>query len=239
MQLRLPDGSLFSQGGANPYIIGDNPILSVNPEKVWLENIRQALAEVAYTPCKVSFPQDPDISAGSILHLQDTQGKQITAYVMEKVSKGQRDSVSCTGSMRRDSAAAHYSQTPSQKSAAAAAQTVASITRQDIVDRLTDHGKIRGITAVEDQWHIDAAVAVIANLVAERLLSRKENAALEISEAALHLLQENAAILTLCALDGQPALTLQGETRNLAWRDNGDGTCTLIGIQGGTNESDP
>lgn len=59
-----------------------------------------------YTPCKVSIPTTLLIRAGHTVTITDRNGKVINMYVMKRVQSGQRDTLECTGSMRRDSSAA-------------------------------------------------------------------------------------------------------------------------------------
>lgn len=69
------------------------------------------LAPVSYTPCKVSIPANMAIHAGDILRILDRNGKRLTMYVMKKTQTGQRETLECTGSPRRDSSQVVNSQT--------------------------------------------------------------------------------------------------------------------------------
>lgn len=70
------------------------------------QNIYDQLHAVKYTPCSVALMVNADINAGDIVTVTDKNGKSITAYIMSKVNKGQRDTLECTGSYKRDSSTA-------------------------------------------------------------------------------------------------------------------------------------
>lgn len=93
----------------NTYQITGNPLLAA-AHKEQLENLAQRLYErlqaVTYTPCRVSVPLDADISAGQILSVTDKTGKRFSMYVMTKKQTGQKVTLECTGSHRRDSVSA-------------------------------------------------------------------------------------------------------------------------------------
>lgn len=110
-QLQLADsenGALWptQAAGVNSYVIRNNPILMAKLDTTAqsaLTNIATALKDVTYTPCKIAIPACLDIRAGQTVDIVDKNGKQITAYVMTKVTEGQKDTLECTGSVRRDS----------------------------------------------------------------------------------------------------------------------------------------
>ena len=93
----------------NTYIISGNYLLTTSNAEA-LEPMAQVLYEqlkdVSYTPCKVSIPANLNIRAGNIVTITDRNGKAITAYIMSRTSSGQRDTLECTGSPRRDSSTA-------------------------------------------------------------------------------------------------------------------------------------
>ena len=93
-------------GQKNTYIIENNPMLAAENSQT-LVPVAQALYEslktVTYTPCSVTIPATPAIYAGDILTITALDGTVMTAYVMEKKSDGQQDTLRCTGSPRRDS----------------------------------------------------------------------------------------------------------------------------------------
>lgn len=101
-------------GERNTYIITCNGLLTASSAEE-LKSIAQALYEqlqtVTYTPCALTIPACPGIGAGNTVSITDINGRTITAYVMTKKSSGQRDSIECTGSARRDSTTAVNNQT--------------------------------------------------------------------------------------------------------------------------------
>ena len=98
-----------SASAVNTYQITGNPLLT-NPNATYLQPIAKSLytqlQQISYTPCKVSIPATFDIRAGHIVNITDKNGRQITAYVMTKTQTGQKDTIECTGSIRRDSVSA-------------------------------------------------------------------------------------------------------------------------------------
>lgn len=95
-------------GEKNTYIIENNPMLAVQDSGSLIpvaQTLYEHLAQVSFTPCQVTIPATPEIRAGHILSVTDLNGKQISVYVMQKVSDGQQDTIFCTGSYRRDSSA--------------------------------------------------------------------------------------------------------------------------------------
>ena len=93
----------------NTYTISGNGLLTaVSSETLLLiaKMLYNNLKDESYTPCKVTVPANNDIHAGSIISITDRKGKTITAYVMAKKRIGQRETLECTGSARRDSSTA-------------------------------------------------------------------------------------------------------------------------------------
>ena len=173
--------------GENPYIITGNPIITrrVNSTlRTYLGVIEQELSAIAYTPCKVSIPASLDIRAGDVVEITDSKGKSILCAVMTKTTSGQRDTLECTGSYRRDSAGAVNNRSVSEiaqekasiaeKNAISAAESVAqsvldSQTQMDIFNKLTDNGAIQGIYAEDGKWYINAELAQIINLFTQNI----------------------------------------------------------------------
>lgn len=98
----------------NTYIITGNYLLT-NSAAEELVPVAQTLYEglqgMAYTPCKVSVVANTHIRAGSIVNITDRNGKKLTAYVMRKTTTGQKDTLECTGSPKRESSTAVNNQT--------------------------------------------------------------------------------------------------------------------------------
>ena len=125
VQLRLADsedGLLWPSvpDGVNSYIITDNPILSAHVTADLLpvlQVIQGELPAERYTPCKVSIPATLDIRAGNTVQITDKNGVTITSYVMTKTQTGQKETLECTGSPRRDSATAQNNKSSQQRDA--------------------------------------------------------------------------------------------------------------------------
>lgn len=111
VQLKLADsssGALWPtcDENTNAYVIAGNPILLANVSHAldpYLQVICNELAGIAYTPCKVTIPASREINAGNTVQITDSNGVKITACVMTKTTNGQKDTLECTGSARRDS----------------------------------------------------------------------------------------------------------------------------------------
>ena len=94
------------EGEANTYIIQGNYLLTTSTTDDLLpvvQAIYEEIQGITYTPCKVSIPVTLGIQAGDIVRITDANGVSFTTYVMTKTNKGQRDTLECTGSHRRDS----------------------------------------------------------------------------------------------------------------------------------------
>ena len=125
VQLRLADSKdgmpwPSVDDGTNSYIITGNPILSAHVTADLLpvlQVIRKELPAERYTPCKVSIPATLDIHAGNTVQITDKNGVTFTTYVMTKTQAGQRDTLECTGSPKRDSAAAQNNKSSQQRDA--------------------------------------------------------------------------------------------------------------------------
>lgn len=101
-----PDGS---EEELNTYKITGNYLLTAETGdelKPVARAIFEQLQGVTYTPCKVSIQATTEINAGDIVRITDRNGVTITAYVMSKTNKGQKDTLECTGSYKRDSSTA-------------------------------------------------------------------------------------------------------------------------------------
>lgn len=93
----------------NTYRLTGNGLLTAADAQA-LVPVAQTLFErmqtVTYTPCRVTLPASPHIRAGDILTVQDRNGNRFTTWVMRRVQTDRRMELECTGSPRRDSAAA-------------------------------------------------------------------------------------------------------------------------------------
>ena len=100
-------GTVWPQetGQRNTYVIENNPMLAAQDGETLLgvaQTLYEQLKTLSYTPCRVEIPADHRISAGDIVQVRDLNGRQMTVWVMEKSSDGQRDTLVCTGGHRRD-----------------------------------------------------------------------------------------------------------------------------------------
>jgi hypothetical protein len=186
VQIRLADstsGALWPEvaEGTNSYVITGNAILTARVTEDLLPHLKVIEAElggVTYTPCKVSLPASLDIDAGSIVNITDKNGATISAYVMTKTTTGQKDTLECTGSIRRDSSTASNNKTAAEKSVemenyanAAAQKAVESQTQKDIFNKLTNYGELQGLYYQNGKWYINAEFVQIINLVASSIVS--------------------------------------------------------------------
>ena len=105
-----PDG----EGEKNTYIITGNYLLTADSTAT-LQPIAQALYEqlkdVIYTPCTVAIAECAELQPGHTVQITDRNNKTITAYVMRKTSRGERDTFECTGTHRLDTTTIFNEQT--------------------------------------------------------------------------------------------------------------------------------
>lgn len=183
VQLRLADsddGALWpaAADGANSYIIKNNPILlaAVNDAtRTALQAIKDELEGVTYTPCKVSIPATLDIHAGDIVQITDVNGVTIATHVMTKVQKGQKDTMECTGSPRRDSSTAVNNKGPAYVSAAQAgaiasskaAEETGKLDQFELLKRLTKEWADDGIYLKDGKLAINASAVLTGILQAD------------------------------------------------------------------------
>ena len=185
VQLQLADsdsGALWPEKpeGTNSYVIRNNAILQTRitqETEECLTAIANAIKDDTYTPCKVVIPACLDIAAGNTVNIVDKNGKSITAYVMTKVTEGQKDTIECTGSARRDSAKNLNNQRPaSQTDAAKLAQEAAqkavdSQTQEDIFNKLTNNGELQGFFFQDGRWYFNGQEVHVYNLLANAIVS--------------------------------------------------------------------
>lgn len=90
----------------NTYIITGNYLLTAETGNELVpvaQTLYEHLKGITFTPCKVSIPSNLQICAGNTVQITDRNGKSIIAYVMSRKISGQKDTLECTGSARRDS----------------------------------------------------------------------------------------------------------------------------------------
>lgn len=101
-------------GEKNTYVISGNYLLTTSTTAALqpiAQTIYEQLKNVTYTPCKVQLPACLDIRAGHTVNVTDRNGKTFVSYVMTKTQTGQRDTLECTGSQRRNSTTVVNNQT--------------------------------------------------------------------------------------------------------------------------------
>lgn len=115
VQIQVTDednGTIYPDGDEeekNTYRITGNYLLTAETSeelKPVAHAIYQQLQLVTYTPCKVSIRANTSVNAGDIVRITDINGVEIESYVMSKTNSGQKDTLECTGSHRRDSTTA-------------------------------------------------------------------------------------------------------------------------------------
>lgn len=237
VQLRLADseyGMLWPEAssGANTYVISGNYLITEVTEDIlpYLQVILDEIANVTYTPCTVSIPACLDIRAGQTVDIVDRNGVTFTTYVMTKTQKGQKDTLECTGSYRRDSSGALYgSSTPASKEYAdnAANAAVKRQTQLDIFNTLTNNGQVQGLFIDEN-----GQVWINASYISTGILASKDGETfyLDLDEGILDL---KARSLTI---QGQSVneLVLEGLTQEDIIRIlTEDGTAQGIFLQDG------
>ena len=104
-------GTLWPQDTvpANTYIIEGNPLLTAQSGQSLTElaqDLYAQLKDVTYTPCKISLPANRELQPGQILEITDGQGNCFSMYIMSRERSGQKDTLECTGSARRDTTTA-------------------------------------------------------------------------------------------------------------------------------------
>ena len=99
------------EGEANTYMVTGNYLLSASTTDELLpvaEVIYNEIKNFVYRPCKVSIPASIGLTAGDIITITDINGITFQTIVMQKTQKGQKDTLECTGSHRRDSSTAQH-----------------------------------------------------------------------------------------------------------------------------------
>ncbi len=94
--------------GENTCIISGNCLLtgSADELRTAAQTLYEQLENRQYTPCTLTVPANPAITAGTVLCLTDGEGRPFTAYVMTSRQTGQKQILESTGSRYRDSTTA-------------------------------------------------------------------------------------------------------------------------------------
>lgn len=143
--------------GINSYTITGNPLLRYAEDKQEVLDTLCQQIPYGYRPCKVSMPVMLDIHPGDIVGVQDKNGVIFNLCVMTKVTSGQKMTLECTGSKRRDAPAVVNNKTVSQQAAnnrvyiqAQAKQAVDAQTQEEVFLKLTNNGQAQGIFMGDD-----------------------------------------------------------------------------------------
>lgn len=97
-----PEGDHAYQITANPLAPADSSGSLIGIAQTLFEQLQP----VTYTPCKIKIPAQTGISCGDILQVADGDGREYTVYVMSRKQSGDKETLECTGSVRRDSTTA-------------------------------------------------------------------------------------------------------------------------------------
>lgn len=148
------------EDGSNVYVLAGNPLLSIFPRpQELLGTMQLALSSIAsYTPCKVTIPASVPVQVGQAVNIVDKNGVKLKAYVMIRTQTGQKATLECTGSPRRDSSTAQHSTTAKDQAAEAelVAQVAANaLTQQQIFDKLTNNGQNQGLYLEDGRLYIN------------------------------------------------------------------------------------
>ncbi len=111
VQIQLSDNDIGviwpnDTSNANAYKVTGNYLLATDTTERLLpivQTIYNTLKDVTYTPGRVAIPANVALHAGDIVSVTDANGAQITLYIMTRRRTGQKDTLECTGSRRRDS----------------------------------------------------------------------------------------------------------------------------------------
>lgn len=95
--------------GTNTYVITGNPLAPARNAGSLIgvaQTLYEQLEGVRYTPCRLTLPADSGLACGQIVTVKNRDGQEFTVYVMKRKLSGGRETIECTGSHYRDSAAA-------------------------------------------------------------------------------------------------------------------------------------
>lgn len=101
-------GTVFPPSGSHTWRITGNPLASAGGSETLIgvaQTLYEQLKNVTYTPCKIRLPEESGIQCGDVIRVMDTEGRSYTAYVMQRKQSSGRDTLTCTGNLRRDSSA--------------------------------------------------------------------------------------------------------------------------------------
>ena len=96
----------------NPWVITGNPLLASDDTQALqsvARNLYEQMRSWVYTPCKVTVPATFGLQAGDAFTVTDPKGVTVTGLVMSRARKGHKDTVQCSGSLRRTDSVAKNS----------------------------------------------------------------------------------------------------------------------------------
>lgn len=160
--------------GSNTYVISSNPLITSVTDDILanLQVIQEEIKNAFYTPCEIVIPSRLDIQAGQGVDIVDRNGDIINIFVMTKTTKGQLDTLECTGSARRNSSTAVNNASDKDLKDYADAAASAAVKRQtqlDLFNKLTNNGQIQGLFMEKD-----GQIYVNAVYIASGILTSKD-----------------------------------------------------------------
>lgn len=162
--------------GQNPYIITGNPLFQITADTA--ERLNRILAVIPqnYRPCKLILPASLNPAVGDRIAVEDRNGNTFDALVMSKTITGQKMTLECSGSQRRNSSASANNRTPAKIAAenrlyadAAAKNAVAGQTQAEAWAKLTDNGKMQGMFFLNGEVYVNLAYGVVGKLIGENI----------------------------------------------------------------------
>ena len=102
-------GVVWPNSGTHAYILTGNGLLTAEePEALQkvAQELYSQLKDVRYTPCKVTVQSSLDVQPGQIVTITTPNGNTISSYIMQRSRSGQKDTLECMGTARRDSTSA-------------------------------------------------------------------------------------------------------------------------------------
>lgn len=168
--------------GSNVYQLTGNKLIAevTVAAQESLEVIKQAITGNTYKPCKISLPASMDIHAGQIIKVTTRKGETFTTWVMSKIQKGNKDTIECVGSARRDRISAGFNATDEDLKDYASEQAQAAVKQQtqlDIFNKLTDNGAVQGLfIEANGQIYVNASYIKTGSLNADLIKSGTLNA---------------------------------------------------------------
>lgn len=202
--------------GANSYILKNNPYIQDASGYGAVGVIENIMAKIAateclkgYTPCKVKIPAEMQLPyPGYAIKVTDPNGKTFSTVVMSQSRNGQKVTLECCGSPRREQGTASGSGNAGNYAGGTPSTT--KITRTEILQILKGGGEIDGLYVRNGQLLVNPSA------IAGDLLKMLEKDGVVQIKSSGDL-----------SIDAEGAISIAGKT--VAWKDNGDGSFTLTG----------